>query len=178
MKKVKVSPETAEWLEDIFKDVPLTSELDLEEMAKASRDLDNDPKYVADYLKGHFVNDIYNAMHEQGINANQLAKKWGKSRQYLSKILNEDARVNFTIDSMVELMMQLDRRVELHFPHKNEHTVVIRSQREPVKPFWKTPPAISYAGSVTHFTEFAEHCNEPKLKLNPEISFYGKYSAA
>ena len=131
MKKHTITQEDARWIEDFLKDVPLTSELDHDGLAQASRELDEDPAFVADYLKGVFVNEVYKAMDEAGLNANQLARKWGKSRQYLSKILNEDARVNFTIETMVELMLQLGRKVELHFPKQGESTMVINCLNEP-----------------------------------------------
>lgn len=109
-------------------------ELDLESLAKSIRELDNDPSFVSDKLKGAFISEIFNGMHETGINASQLAKKWGKTRQYVSKLLKEDKRVNFTIDTVVEVMMLLDRRVELHFPKKNETTMVLKCLRdEPVR---------------------------------------------
>jgi len=164
MKTVTVSREDAHWLDELLKDVPLTQDLDLEALAEAGRVLDQDPEYVADYLKGLFVSEIYNAMDEQGINANQLAQRWGKSRQYLSKILNEDRRVNFTIDTIVDLMMQLDRRVELHFPHKRQHTAVIRCVRKPVKNVWESPPARTCAESVSNFNLMA---HQPAPEIAP-----------
>lgn len=137
MNTVTVSEKDARWLEELLKDVPPTSELDLESYAAASHALDEDPAYVADVLKSQFVVEVCNAMQEQGIKANQLAGKWGKSRQYLSKILKEDKRVNFTIGTMVELLMQLDRRLELHFPRKGEHTFVMHClNHEPNRPAW------------------------------------------
>jgi len=136
MNTLEISPE----LQELLDATPPLDELDLEGLAKATRELENDPEHIADYLKGWFVAEIWGAMYEQGITASKLANKWGKSRQYLSKILNEDRRVNFTIDSMVEIMMLLDRRVELHFPRKNEHSMVIRCQKRiPVSDAWSVP---------------------------------------
>lgn len=42
---------------------------------------------------------------EQGLNKNQLAKKWGKSRQYLNSVLDREKARNFTIDTIVSLSM-------------------------------------------------------------------------
>lgn len=103
---------------------------DLEELGKAIRALDDDPKYIAISLKADVITEIYHAMHEQGLTPSKLARKWGKSRQYLSKILDEDKRVNFTVDTIAEIMAVLGRRVEMHFPKKGEHTMVIHCLRE------------------------------------------------
>ncbi len=107
-----MSPELKELLENTR---PL-SEIDIEELAEANRALSQDPAFIADCLKGDFVNDILIAMGEQGINKNQLAVKWGKSRQHVGKILDKEKAKNFTIDTIVSLSMTLGlvpQRIEL-----------------------------------------------------------------
>jgi len=118
-------------------DQPLT-ERDLREHADAVRALDDDPEYISLSLKADVVSEIYHAMQEEGLTPSKLARKWGKSRQYLSKILSEDKRINFTVDTIAEIMAQLNRRVEMHFPRKGEYTMVIPCLRqEPVRPAWR-----------------------------------------
>lgn len=101
-----ISPE----LRQLLDETPVLSEKDLNELAEANEALDFDPEFVADCIKGDFVNDILHEMAEQGLNNNQLAKKWGKSRQHVGRILDKEKAKNFTIDSMVSLSMVLGLR--------------------------------------------------------------------
>ena len=82
----------------------------MQELADETRALDHDPEFVADCIKGDFIQDILQAMDEQGINKSQLAAKWGRKRQYLTGLFNEDHPRNFTIDTIVSLSMTLGLR--------------------------------------------------------------------
>lgn len=131
-------------LRDYLASVPPVSKLELDELRKAAAELDRDPKFQADYLKGLFVNLILEAMAEQNISASELARRWNRSRQYLHKLLNEDQRVNFTIETMVELALLLDRRVHLQVLRQNEANHVIRCvprhrEIEPLAEQWPGP---------------------------------------
>ncbi|MGA3172202.1 MAG: helix-turn-helix transcriptional regulator [Chthoniobacteraceae bacterium] len=95
-------------------------------MREAARELDADPEFQAEYVKGLFVNTILEAMKEQNLTPSDVARKWGHSRQYLHKLLDEDKQVNFTIETMVELAMILGRRVEVHLLKKEETAHVVR----------------------------------------------------
>lgn len=103
MTKNEMSPE----LKALLNATPVLSESDLEELAEANRALSYDPEFIADCMKGDFINDILIAMKNQGLNKSQLAKKWGKSRQYLNDLLDEEKSRNFTIDTIVSLSMML-----------------------------------------------------------------------
>ena len=61
-------------------------------------DWDRDPVLVSESIRADFVEDILEEMERQGINRTELAKRMGKSRQYVSRVLNED--VNFTTDTL------------------------------------------------------------------------------
>lgn len=116
------------------------NEREIEEHAAAVRALENDPEYIALSLKADVVTEIYHAMQEEDLTPSKLARKWGKSRQYLSKILSEDKRINFTVDTIAEIMAVLNRKVEMHFPRKGEYTMVIPCLRqEPIRPAWQMP---------------------------------------
>jgi len=108
MKQDELSSE----LQALLDETPVLKEQDIEELAEAVAALDFDPEFVADCIKGDFVNDILHEMAEQGLNNNQLAKKWGKSRQHVGRILDKEKAKNFTIDSMVSLSMVLGLRPE------------------------------------------------------------------
>ena len=74
-------------------------------------DLDKDAAFVLDSVKARLVEDICQAMKAKGINQSELAKRLGKTKQYVSRILNETA--NFTLASIVEISIALGCSVEL-----------------------------------------------------------------
>lgn len=39
--------------------------------------------------------------------------KWGKRRQYVGRIMNEDARVNFTLETMCEMLSLVGKRLTI-----------------------------------------------------------------
>ena len=103
MKPDEISPELRAFLESR----PALSAQDIAELGDAIAELNYDPEFVADCIKGDFINDILGAMAEQKINKNQLAEKWGKSRQHVGNILDKEKSKNFTIDTIVNLSMTL-----------------------------------------------------------------------
>lgn len=119
-----ISVEEDIWAE--FEGVPT-----VEEIVKNSTplDLDADPEFVAGYLKAQFVEDIFKAMHEQGINRNQLAAKLGKSRQYVGRILNEKA--NFTLETLAEIACALNMQVAARMYARGERSVILPIVKKP-----------------------------------------------
>src|SRR3954453_20754382 len=89
MKSLKKAAPTvlAEDLSAYLQQAEPLSRHDLDELKKAGEALDTDPQWRADYLKGLFVEKILAAMEEAQINQSQLAAKWGRTRQYVSKLL-------------------------------------------------------------------------------------------
>lgn len=125
MKKRK-EPESSELpveIQEMLKGVPPTEEV-LSRLEKQKVDFDKDPEFVADLLKAEFVEEIYVAMEEMGINKNQLAEILGKSRQYVGRVLNETA--NFTIETMAEISCALGKNLEIR--------VINKQQRIEIKP--------------------------------------------
>jgi len=102
----KLPPE----IEELLRNARPLSEIDIEGLAEENRALNSDPKHIAGIIKSVFVNQILCAMEEQGIKKNQLAKKWGKSRQYLNSVLDREKARNFTIDTIVSLSMAVGLR--------------------------------------------------------------------
>ena len=74
-------------------------------------DYENDPVFTADYAKGIVVERFLNIMEEENITQSELASRLGKSRQYVSKILNEKG--NFTIDSLAAISAALDHKLTI-----------------------------------------------------------------
>jgi DNA-binding phage protein len=83
----------------------------LPELKKKAEALKSDPLYYAEYLKAEFAIAISNAMKEKKLNKNTLAEKLGLSRQYVGRVLNENA--NFTIETMAAFALALGKRVEI-----------------------------------------------------------------
>jgi transcriptional regulator with XRE-family HTH domain len=115
-------PEIAELLAN----TPKTTSATMERLRKAGERLESDPAFQADFMKSLYVENVMQAMAEKGVSQSDLARRWGKSRQYLHKLLNEDKRINFTIETMVELAMLLNRRLEMHLLKKDETAHVLR----------------------------------------------------
>jgi transcriptional regulator with XRE-family HTH domain len=112
MKRVRTqrSKEISRDLQEILQQTRATEEV-LAELEKGKVDFDQDPEFVADFLKSQFVEWIYEAMEERRINKNQLAAMLGKSRQYVGRVLNETA--NFTIETMAEISCALGKKLEI-----------------------------------------------------------------
>lgn len=117
-KEKTMSKELTEWLDStpshnkVLKDIENLGPLDLE----------NDPEFVADYMKGQITEDILLAMEEKGINKSQLAERMGKSRQYIGRILNETA--NFTFETIAKIACALDRKIEARIIDKKKYLLL------------------------------------------------------
>lgn len=116
--------ELSEELRALLARVPKVEDLGLDALAKAAQDLDADPAFRADLIKGIFVERILQALEERNESQSELAKRWGKSRQYLSKLLNEDKRVNFTVETMCEIVHHLGHKLEILVLRPNEVATV------------------------------------------------------
>lgn len=117
-KKTTMSKEFSKWLEN----TP-TYDKTLEEIKNMEPlDIENDPEFVADYMKGLITEDILQAMEEEEINKSQLAKRMKKSKQYISRILNETA--NFTFKSLAEIACALNHKVETRIFKKNKYLLI------------------------------------------------------
>lgn len=93
---------------------------DLAALEKAAEEFNSNPAILADQSKGLVVEDILRAMEEAGLNRNTLAAKLGKTRQYVGKILDEERRANFTIDTLAELSAALGVKLHVRMLPENE----------------------------------------------------------
>ena len=100
-------------LKELLKETPVTSPKSWQEVQAATDKLADDPEYVADVLKTRFVLDLLAAMRERNISQTNLARAIGKSRQYVSDILNEKQSTNFTIETMTTLALALGVDLEI-----------------------------------------------------------------
>jgi transcriptional regulator with XRE-family HTH domain len=111
-------------------------------LVKAADALRADPQFLADCTKGLVVEDILRAMEDAGLNRNTLAAKLGKTRQYVGKILDEERRANFTIDTLAELSAALGVKLHVRMLPEDEHMIFVRgltvtTKVEPIAPFPK-----------------------------------------
>lgn len=144
-------PEIAELLAN----TPQTTPATLERLRKAGERLESDPAFQADLLKSLYVENVMEAMSDKKVSQSDLARRWGKSRQYLHKLLNEDKRINFTIETMVELAMLLDRRLEMHMLKKDEAAHVLRCRvQRPVADTsgFDERESVTKPGNIVNFT--------------------------
>jgi predicted XRE-type DNA-binding protein len=148
---------------------PLT-QAELQSFGEKNREIMERPSFKAGVLKDQFVHAVLEALGAEGINQSELANRCGKSRQALSKQLDTEKTGNFTIDTMVELMHYLGRRVELHYPRDGEETMVIHCLKEkPVPRAWDLSEK-TVAPKASNFTE-------PKKSIPMKVAGY-EHSAA
>lgn len=106
-----LSPE----LKALFEEAASLPEPDLKGMAEANRALAGNPEFAAKVMGGMFINQILGRLDALDMSKSQLAKEWGKDRQYVSTILNREKPKNFTLKTVVELSMKVGLRVKLDF---------------------------------------------------------------
>ena len=113
-------------LASLFANTGQASDAELVGLFKAADALREDPEFLADYSKGLIVEDILRAMESAGLNRNTLAARIGKSRQYVGKILDEDHRANFTIETLAELSAALGVQFHVRMLPANERMIFAR----------------------------------------------------
>lgn len=86
--------------------------------------MESDPSFVAEFSRAQFIEDVLRLMEEQGIGKSDLAKRIGKSRQYVSRILNETSP-NFTIDTMAEIACALQGSLTIRLVAGVRHSLPI-----------------------------------------------------
>ena len=119
MKTHPSNKEVPETLRAYLDTIPAVTDEDLDQLRSAAAELDVDPEFQADYLKSLFVEKMLEALEKRGENQTHLAQRWGKSRQYVSKLFREDKRVNFTIETMSTLAHLLGCHLELRVTAAN-----------------------------------------------------------
>ena len=90
--------------------------------------------YQIDRLKVEISERIYNAMKEQGVSNAELARRLGKSRAYVTKLLR--GTTNFTLESLVRIGRALSCEVEIELLTKAPKAKGL-SPRRPPKLFGK-----------------------------------------
>ncbi len=155
-----------------FETTPRLTKADLEELRRAGAALDDDPAFCAELIKGRFVSEMLAAMEEKGQTQAEVARVWGKTRQYLNKLLNEDKRVNFTVETICELAHLLNRRIDVKVLRRDEVAHVMRcvpTERRLVRPeaAWNREDSVRNPVAPPPVIEFgqADSRNLPETKV-------------
>ncbi len=86
--------------------------------ANLFKQLEQSDTYHIDGAKVEIAEQIYLAMEQQGVSNAELARRLGKSRAYITKVLQ--GNVNFTIESLVKIARALGHKFDFQFAP--EHT--------------------------------------------------------
>ena len=100
------------------------SDADLVALEEAARRLDADPMFHAEVVKGLFVDRVLAAMEERGDSLEDLARRWGKTPEHVSRVLNEDWRGKLTVETLCEMAHHLGRRIEILMLQPGERALV------------------------------------------------------
>jgi transcriptional regulator with XRE-family HTH domain len=110
-------------------------------LREAIAELDHDPAFLADVMKGLFIEHVLKAMEEEHVSKSDLAERLGKSRQYVGHILNENA--NFTIETIAEIAVALGRHPYIGMHQVNERIDIV--------------PSVVRRGSYVSYSRFREY---------------------
>lgn len=141
-----LSPEEELW--QLYVDAPRVSDDAWKNLNKAAERLDQDPNYQADLIVSKYVAAISAAIQARNINQSLLAKMWGETRQYLSSLLSETRRSNFTVHTMVQLAMLLGKRLKLEVEDAESQPSQLRFDLSPRRTITSADfPELPVAGS-------------------------------
>lgn len=93
-----------------------------EKLAAMLRELEASDTYHIESVKLEITEQIYLTMQTFDISKAELARRLGKSRQYITKILQGTA--NFTLDSLVRIARALDCELEFRLSPKHEERLL------------------------------------------------------
>lgn len=99
-------------------------------------------------LKVEISERIYNAMKQQGVSNAELARRLGKSRAYVTKLLR--GTTNFTLESLVRIGRALSCEVEFELLPKAAQTKALAASKAVRKTSSKTPTKGTRKGSKKH----------------------------
>lgn len=115
-------------LRALFADTQTVDEAN-EALRREPLGLSTDPEFQLDYLKARFVEDVLAAMEEQGLNASDLARRLGRSRQYVSAFLNEKS--NFTFESVARIAAAFGMQPAIRMARPGERVTTLPVNPKP-----------------------------------------------
>ena len=109
-----------------FEEAPEITAAGIERLAKANRELDEDPVFLADLQKAMVVSQLRQALNDRDESQSAFASRWGKSRQYVSKFFSDKLK-NFTIDTITQAAVKLGLRVTVKV-HRVDQEVFVKAR--------------------------------------------------
>jgi len=94
----------------------------VEKICGSGQRLEADPLFLVEYMKATITSDIFSVMEKESISVSELAGRLGKSRQYVSRVLNETA--NFTLNSVARIAAALEKDVVLRLVDYDDEVVI------------------------------------------------------
>ena len=125
---MNIQPNKEPSLDEILKSfdaVPAVTDADLTRLADANRKLDEDPDFLTEVQEAIVANQLRAALEASGETQVSLAKRWGKTRQYVSKLLSEKL-TNYTLETITHAAYHLGLRVSVKI-HRPGEIVVVKS---------------------------------------------------
>ncbi len=106
--------------------VPVSDDA-VDAIVRRNEAIDRDPRALADLEKTRVVNALRRALEKRHESQSSFALRWKKSRQYVSRIFGADEKTNFTIETIMEAAVLLDRRLTVQI-HGVDQEVVVRTK--------------------------------------------------
>jgi transcriptional regulator with XRE-family HTH domain len=125
---MSIQPDKEPSLDEILKSfdaAPAVTDADLMRLADANRKLDEDPAFLTEVQEAMVANQLRAALETSGESQVSLAKRWGKTRQYVSKLLSEKL-TNYTLETITHAAYYLGLRVSVKV-HRPGEVVVVKS---------------------------------------------------
>ncbi|NOT58889.1 MAG: helix-turn-helix transcriptional regulator [Acidobacteria bacterium] len=108
----------------------MSSDKTTERFAQLFQRIEKTPSYRVEGLKVEVAEQIYLAMQRGGINNAELARRLGKSRAYVTKVLS--GNVNFTLETLVTIGDALNCEIALGLKLKAS-SVAATTRKNPPK---------------------------------------------
>lgn len=138
-------------------------------------DYRRDPSFVADLLKGMVTQAVLEAMEEEGTTRSDLAAVLGRSKQYVGRVLNENA--NFTLDSLARIACALDREVKVVLHRADERVTVSPLLDECYSDLFETVATVG-GNSLVSAGGFHTMCSESGPEGRTSSPDDGEYTAS
>lgn len=126
--------------------------------------LEDDLEFVTEEMAFDFVNEIRRVMKEHKISQSALAHRLGKSRAYVSKVLNYNP--NMTIRSLAMISLALDTRLRWTRPRMVDKDAV-----DQIDMFMQSNSAVvvsfSYLKSISHVPVPANYEEMSTIEYQP-----------
>ena len=109
----------------------MSSKNTAERFAQLFQRIEKTPVYRVEGLKVEIAEQIYLAMQKDGINNAELARRLGKSRPYVTKVLS--GNVNFTLETLVNIGDALNCEISLGLKPKASSVAATTRKNPPKK---------------------------------------------